>query len=1218
MSDSQARSFESLTADQIALVNEACDRFEQAWRAGTAPSIREFLDATPSDVHQVLLHELVLLDAHCRGKRGASLGVEDYQRLFPDVDREWFSENIATHGSPRPPGVTAAPPKLARYEIVKEAGRGGMGIVYQARDLRLGRLVCLKSLHPQEWEQPERLARFHREARALGSLNHPNICTIHELEEQNGIPVLVFEWVEGKTFRQLAQEGVRLSQLNGLFLQTAKALAAAHQAGIIHRDVKPENLMVRSDGLVKVLDFGLARREDRTPLGADAGDGQTVEGTLLGTARYMSPEQALGRQATPASDVFSLGIVLYELATERRPFVGSHLAAILNAIVEVDPPPAANINAAIDPRLATLIGRMLEKRPDARPTAAEIVALLEEAQVVRDEDLNSATVSLHSDDLRLVGREVELRELQRALDETEQSRGKAVLVSGEPGIGKTTLVERFVDATACRQRFLVLQGRCSQRLSASDAYLPVLDAISRTKSGPDRELVQTALATAGPAWQAMTTSSTDALARVTAEGGQLSQGRLKREFRAWLEALSRERPVLLFLDDLHWADESTVDLLSYLGQDLASMRVLLLGTYRPADSALANPAFERLRRDLASRGRSIELELPFLGEAAIVEYLQQRFAGHRFPGSFAEFLHGRTEGNPLFLDGILRLLQDQRILAFDGDRWSLTEDPQVLGRTLPDTIHHLLESLLNQLSMEDRQLLQVGGVQGVDFDGAVVADALALERADVEERLQRVAQTSGLIGGGGELEYPNGTLTLRHRFVHVLYHEALYAATAPARRAAWSLDVAAALTSLYGGRSGEIALELAFLYEAGRNFPLAVERLQQAAQRDMQIGACREAATACRRGLELLARLPESSERDQKELSLQFACGFAESLSRGYGSRESLVAYQRAETLCLRQPAAAEGFSVLHGLWAYHLAKMDGEKLATLGKRLVEFAEELASPPYRFAANASMAIVLLHQGELQQAESFLGDAEAACDYALADDRRFVEQMCMPFGPLFHSARSWLRQLQGRSDEALAEAEQAAAWGDALGTPQFQVHSWYALLYYLRGEAEPALAWARKMLEFARRVEFGSYLLSGTILEAWAAVQLADGEENAAAETLDAAVAMLKAQRQSGIRASTPGLLVMIGEAQARLGRAAEAQAAFAEALAYGRETGERWWEAETLRQMGLLAESACGDLPAAAERFAEGLALARSQGAVALQRRCQADVDRLLSSRGGS
>jgi serine/threonine protein kinase len=195
-----------------------------------------------------------------------------------------------------------------------------MGVVYKARDTALGRYVALKFLHPQTIRESGALARFRREARAASALNHPAVCTLYGLGECEGRPFLVLEWVEGQTFRALAGPHSDLAQLLPMVWQVATALRAAHAVGIVHSDIKPENLMVRPDGFVKVLDFGLASLLPAPAGSGTAPDGVTGSGVLLGTVRYMSPEKARAEPVDAATDIFSLGLVLYELAAGRHPF----------------------------------------------------------------------------------------------------------------------------------------------------------------------------------------------------------------------------------------------------------------------------------------------------------------------------------------------------------------------------------------------------------------------------------------------------------------------------------------------------------------------------------------------------------------------------------------------------------------------------------------------------------------------------------------------------------------------------------------------------------------------------------------------------------------------------------------------------------------------------------------------------------------------------------
>src|SRR3989449_2976712 len=227
---------------------------------------------------------------------------------------------------------------IAHYQILEKLGEGGMGVVYKARDTHLDRLVVLKVLPPEKVADSERKRRFVQEAKAASALNHPNIITIHDIASENGIDFIVMEYVQGKTLDALVpRKGLRLNETLKLAIQMADALATAHSAGIIHRDLKPTNVMVTDGGLVKVLDFGLAKLTEVSESGDEATRSlqhQTEEGTIVGTVSYMSPEQAEGKRVDARSDIFSFGSVLYEMATGQQAFHGdskmSTLAAILN------------------------------------------------------------------------------------------------------------------------------------------------------------------------------------------------------------------------------------------------------------------------------------------------------------------------------------------------------------------------------------------------------------------------------------------------------------------------------------------------------------------------------------------------------------------------------------------------------------------------------------------------------------------------------------------------------------------------------------------------------------------------------------------------------------------------------------------------------------------------------------------------------------------------
>ncbi len=276
--------------------------------------------------------------------------------------------------------------RLGPYEVVAPLGAGGMGEVYEARDTRLQRTVAVKVLPVQLAADPDRLARFAHEARTASALNHPNIVTIHEIGEWEGMPYIVMERVEGETLRRLLARGpLETRRLFDLATQIAEGLAKAHAAGIVHRDLKPENVMVTVDGYVKILDFGLAKLR-----GGPAGDlslaetlPRTVEGTILGTVGYMSPEQAAGRSVDIRSDQFAFGSILYEMIGGRRAFSRESAAQTLAAIIEAEPEPLDRISPSSPAAVRRIVARCLAKEP--RKRYASTSDLAQELRAVRDQ-----------------------------------------------------------------------------------------------------------------------------------------------------------------------------------------------------------------------------------------------------------------------------------------------------------------------------------------------------------------------------------------------------------------------------------------------------------------------------------------------------------------------------------------------------------------------------------------------------------------------------------------------------------------------------------------------------------------------------------------------------------------------------------------------------------------------------------------------------------------
>jgi tetratricopeptide (TPR) repeat protein/tRNA A-37 threonylcarbamoyl transferase component Bud32 len=1123
---------------------------------------------------------------------------------------------------------------VAHYEVLGKLGEGGMGAVYKARDRRLDRSVALKVVSAGRTADQGRRRRFIQEAKAASALNHPNIITIYEIAEWEGRDYIAMEFIDGRTLRALVRPPSEPSALLPILRQLTEALAVAHAAGIVHRDIKPDNVMLRADGYVKVLDFGLAR----LTRGEDTlDDTATRPGALLGTARYMSPEQARGESADSPSDVFSLGIVFYELLTGSHPFAAGTPTATLSAILSDAPPPLTRLRPEVPGALEHLVLRMLSKEAVLRPTAAEVLGTLSSLGPAGPAvSLPRAAAARRS----CVGRERELQELQSAFEGSSAGGLTLLCVTGEPGLGKTTIVEEFLDGLRERRGTAwVARGRCSERLAGTDALLPILEGLDSLVRGESGDQAARLLKRIAPTWYlqiapSMGDSTAEALSQ---ESRTASQERMKRELHSALEELARIRPVVLFFDDMHWSDLSTCDLLSYLGARCRDLPVLLVVTYRPTELHGSKHPFMQVRLAMQGRGACRDLPVGFLTRRDVERLVALTFPEHRFPPELVHVVHARTEGNPLFLSDVLRYLRDRGVLAQEDGAWVLTQPASEIEKDTPESLRSMVQLKIGQLGDDDRRLLIAAAVQGVQFDSAVVAKALGRDPADVEERLQELEKAHDFVRATAEGEFPDRTLTVRYRFVHALYQNGLYAMLTPSRRASLSATVAEAILAFSGDKAKAHAADLAFLFESARDFKRAAPFFLHAARAAARVFAYPEARILAEKGLRAVETLPDSDERAKLELPLSVALGISLMALRGYADPAVGRTHLRSRELCQRLGDERRLFPVLWGLCVYYLIAGQLKKALEVADQMLGPAEASGQPAVLILALHAKGTTLGYMGRLKEARVHL--ERILTLYDPSQHPFYAAMYVLDPSVTTHCMLARFLVVMGRLDEALRYVQEAADRARALVHPQSVAYATFyvAWIRHDRGEVDEAAAEVERAMELCTEHGLSQIIEWARLVRGWALC--ARGRLR---EGTDEVRRSLAAQRAMHSELERPYCLAILARGLAGQGEFEEALECVAEALAIVQKSDERSYEAEIYRLGGevLLARAVeradtavvertgdalgGGESPSAADAllaeaeaaFEKAITLAREAGAKTLELRALSSLFHLRERTG--
>ncbi len=813
-----------------------------------------------------------------------------------------------------------------------------------------------------------------------------------------------------------------------------------------------------------------------------------------------------------------------------------------------------------------------------------------------------------------VGREKEGRELRTGFESAVASRGLLLCVAGEAGIGKTTLVEDFLaDLAAGRTACLVGRGRCSERLAGTEAYLPILEAFESLLRGDAGRSVARVMKQAAPMWysQVAPLSGADPSGeRLMAEVGPTSQERLKRELTAFFREVSGTRPLVLFFEDMQWADVSTVDLLAYIGAKLDSIRVLIVVTYRPSELLPAKHPFLRIRLDLQTRGICREIPVEFLSRDDIESYLAIEFPLHRFPPDFSAVIHTKTEGNALFMVDLLRYLKDQKVIAEENGRWALAHAVPTIEREVPESVRSMIQRKIDQLGEADRSLLVAASVQGYDFESAVISKALGNDAGDVEERLQALDRLYAFVRPISELEFPDGTWTVRYRFVHVLYQNALYSTLSPTRRAALSAALAHALEALYSDKSSTIASQLGFLYETARDFARASDYFRLAAQNAARVYANQEAIMLAQRGLALLTKFPDSAERTRKELDLQVTLAFSLLWTQGYAAPETGRAMARARELCRGLGDTAVLFPVTFGLWTYYLTRGDLKSARETAEHLLSIAQGANDSVLLLGAHTTSAFTFHNQGDLVSAHKQF--EEASRHYDPAQHSHYLQLYRLDPGVQAESAMVQNLWLLGFPDQARRKLEETLALAHTVSIPLSltfcQVFA--AFLYHDLRQPEEAREIGEACIALCNEQAMVLQRAWVVCPYGWAVAELGQVEEG-----ISQIRAGLDTQLSMGAEVARPQFQAMLAEALWHAGRTEEAVKAVEDGLDTSSRNGYRYYDAKLLRLRGELFNTQ-GKTMEAEACFQKAILTAHQQASKSLELRASTSLARLWQKQG--
>jgi DNA-binding winged helix-turn-helix (wHTH) protein/tetratricopeptide (TPR) repeat protein len=815
----------------------------------------------------------------------------------------------------------------------------------------------------------------------------------------------------------------------------------------------------------------------------------------------------------------------------------------------------------------------------------------------------------------LIEREQQMGSLQDSFASAMSGKRQFICIPGEAGVGKTTLLNAFLQDVRGKSTARIGRGQCLESRGEVEPYIAVLEALGRLCREPDGADVVSLLYRLAPTWLAQMPwlASAPELAQLPQRNLGVTRDRMLREFAELVEELAHSRLLILAFDDLHWSDESTLSLLELLARRDEPAQLILIGTYRPAEATRARQPLDALAQGLRLRGQCSVVRPDLLSSSAVHSMIGRALPGIVFEPDLLRTVHQRTGGNPLFVLALVDHWKATSAVVPGPDGWRAVAGFDELGKGVPESLTAMLHQKLETLSPEEQLLLEAASVAGREFVGSVLTPGLSWTEDEVELRCATLALQGTFILDAGVLEWPGGRISARFRFIHALYREAVYQRVPAGRRSRLHRLIGEELENAYGTQADANANQLARHFRYGGDHPRAIRYFGLAAAQALRRSAHREAASLLQSGLELIEQQPETSERHSQEFAFRSMMAPAALAIKGFAAPEAVINFQRARELGHRLVRVEEMHQLLFHLASMHEFRGEYQLADQVLDERLQLPRVKDPAAVQIDSDTLLSCSLFHQGEFNQA---VERAESGVN--LYDPQRHAG-LIATFGEnpavACHGWAALALWCLGYPDKSLEHVQRSL---DLAGHPDLmfsQAGAKFraAYVHQLRRDPVLTLHWATAAASLA---EEHGYLYASSFaraLKGWALSM--SGQTDEGFELMQESISRLN---HIGANMDRPYLLALLSEISAAKGEFPDALALVAEALGQVRGSRTYFYEAELYRLRGALVLQIGGRASEgeAEANFRQALDIAKRQTARALELRAAVSLCRLLQTRG--